>query len=284
MYDRPLRLQKITCLCNCDNCWGTPTRELSTCSELARANDLSAYISVGTAIVAAQKLWLLAISERGVRFSALNAPCRNIFEGSSVRGRLAAGMAGGERRDRWRFIVLDGGENRARLDFSTRLANSGVNNGFGFSFGGLWNRARFEDSRVGGIIVLTGGIRFRADPGVRDLPGVRNRPGGWRFGVFTLMGFPLLSHILFDGSKYLFASGIPEREYIIYLVSITNCVLPSFEVSTELPLLLRMLADEKMARRFAKWLRRLPGDFASILYFGNGEIVNKMNWKCCQTL
>lgn len=175
-----------------------PTREPRTCSELARASDLSAYISFGAAIVAVQKLWLLAINERGVRFSTLNAPFRIVFEWSSVRKRLAAG-AGGERTDRWRFSVLDGGENKARLDFSTRLANSGVNSGFGFSFGGLWKRARFEDSRVGNI-ALTRSIRFRADPGVRDLPGVRNRPGGCRFGVFTLV-FPLLSHFLFEDSK-----------------------------------------------------------------------------------
>lgn len=205
----------ITCLCNWDNCWGMPTREPMTCSEFARANDLSAYTSVGTAIVAAQKLWLLATSERGVRFSALKAPCRIIFEWSSLRGRLAAGMADGERTDRWRFSVLDGGENRARFDFSTRLASSGVNSGFGFSFGGLWKRARFEDSRVGGIIALTEINRFRADPGVRDLPGVRNRPGTWRFGVFTLMAFPLLSHFLLKGSKHSFTGGMPARIYYL---------------------------------------------------------------------
>lgn len=205
----------ITCLWVCDNCWGMPTRELSTCSELARANDLSAHISVETAIVAAQKLWLLATSERGVRFSALKAPCRITFEWSSLRERLAAGMAAGERTDRWRFSVLDGGENKARLDFSTRLANSGVNKGFGFSFGGLWNRARFEDSRVGGIVALTVSIRFRADPGVRDLPGVRNLPERWRFGVFTLMALPLLSHFLLEVSNNLLAWGIPERIYYL---------------------------------------------------------------------
>lgn len=206
-----------TCLCNWDNCWGIPTREPSTCSELARANDLSAYISVGTAIVAVQKLWLLASSERGVRFSALNAPCRIIFEWSSIRERLA----GGERTDRWRFSVLDGGENRARLDFSTRLASSGVNSGFGFSFGGLWKRARFEDSRVG-IIALTGKIRFRADPGVRDLPGVRNRPGGCLLGVFTLMVLPLLSHFLFEGSKHLIAWSVLGRICLLHTLCLSR--------------------------------------------------------------
>lgn len=49
--------------------------------------------------------------------------------------------------------ILACGENSTRRERSARMASSGEICGFGFSFGGLWNSARLEDSRVG-IVAL----------------------------------------------------------------------------------------------------------------------------------
>lgn len=57
------------------------------------------------------------------------------------------------------------GENNIRLDLSTRRAMSIGIVGFGFCCGGLWNRARFDDSRVGAVDLCVA-ARFRDEPGV----------------------------------------------------------------------------------------------------------------------
>lgn len=87
-------------------------------------------------------LWLLAIFDaRGEKFSSSSR--RRLTHASlAVRLKNADDCEG-------RCETGFGGENiRARFDFSTRTATSGVKLTFGFSWAGLWNRARFDDSLV----------------------------------------------------------------------------------------------------------------------------------------
>lgn len=121
--------------------------EINVCSELERNIDLPAVILLvaddDTLLDSMQKLWLLAsLSERCVTLARV----RWIF----IDGMPIVDGATSSSRFRFKVSVFDG-ENSTRFDFSRRCAISGGMCGFGFSFGGLWKRARFDDSRVGAI-------------------------------------------------------------------------------------------------------------------------------------
>lgn len=133
------------------------------------------------------QLWLLAILDaRGEKFSS--ASRRRL---TPTHASLAVRLNTDTDVDGLWPCGFGGEKSRARLDFSTRTATSGVKLTFGFSWAGLWNSARLDDSRV----AVTGfgriGTFFDALPPYRFLPdddGVERpnnfrRPGVRRFGV-----------------------------------------------------------------------------------------------------
>lgn len=157
-----------------------------------------------------------------------------------------------------------GGENRARLDFSTRSNTSGGNFGnFTSSLAGLRNNARFEVSRVAvvdnGIMSAIFCATFFDEPGVLR-PGVR-RPAMLNVRRFGVAGLTFFINFLKVREKLIFDNVKSFDDCKTYEASIMHGFRPKFNVLGIRTCDLK-LADENAALLLAKWLNRLPGDAA----------------------